>query len=147
MRIALVEHVLNAAALLDEVGSPSCGATSLFLGTVRNVNEGREVTGIEYTAYAAMATAELDRIAHEAAGRFGTDRIVIEHRIGTLTRGEASIAIVVAHERRTPAMEASRYLIEEIKKRVPIWKREHYADGTREWVDPTRVPETVEQAR
>lgn len=147
MRIALVEHVLNAAALLDEVASTSCGATSLFLGTVRNVNEGREVTGIEYTAYAAMATAELDRIAHEAAERFGTDRIVIEHRIGTLTLGEASIAIVVAHERRTPAMEASRYLIEEIKKRVPIWKREHYADGTREWVDPTRAPETVEQAR
>ena len=147
MRIALVEHALNAAALLEEVASPSCGATSLFLGTVRNVNEGRAVTGIEYTAYAAMATAELDRIVHEAAERYGTDRIVVEHRIGILTLGEASIAIAVAHERRTQAMEASRYLIEEIKKRVPIWKREHYADGTREWVDPTRAPEVVGEVR
>ena len=147
MRVALVEHVLNPAALLEEVTSPYCGATSLFVGTVRNVNEGREVTGIEYTSYAAMATAELDRIAREGAERFGTDRIVVEHRIGTLTLGEASIAIVVAHERRTAAMEASRYLIEEIKKRVPIWKREHYADGTREWVDPTRVTAAVGQAR
>jgi molybdopterin synthase catalytic subunit len=114
---------------------------------VRNTHEGREVTGIEYTAYTAMAIAELDRIIHEAAQRFGSDRIVVEHRIGTLGIGDVSVAIAVAHERRAPAMDASRYLIEELKKRVPIWKREHYADGTREWVDPTRAIQTMEQGR
>jgi molybdopterin synthase catalytic subunit len=145
LRAALVEHPLNIASLTDEVSSPACGATSVFLGTVRNINEGREVTGIEYTSYSAMAIAELGRIVQEAAERFSTERIVVEHRIGTLTLGDASVAIAVAHERRAPAMDASRYIIEQIKKRVPIWKREHYADGTREWVDPTRLPDAVEQ--
>ena len=145
MRAALVEHPLNIASLTDEVSSPACGATSVFLGTVRNINEGREVTGIEYTSYSAMAIAELGRIVKEAAERFSTERIVVEHRIGALTLGDASVAIAVAHERRAPAMDASRYIIEQIKKRVPIWKREHYADGTREWVDPTRLPDAVEQ--
>jgi molybdopterin synthase catalytic subunit len=144
VRAALVEHPLNIASLTDEVSSPACGATSVFLGTVRNVNEGRAVTGIEYTSYSAMAVAELGRIVKEAAERFSTERIVVEHRIGALTLGEVSVAIAVAHERRAPAMDASRYIIEQIKKRVPIWKREHYADGTREWVDPTRLPEAVE---
>ena len=147
MRAAVVGHVLDPARLLAEVSSPAFGATSLFLGTVRNVNEGRDVKGIEYTAYTTMAIAELDRIVHEAAERFGTDRIVVEHRVGTLGLGDASVAIAVAHERRTQAMDASRYIIEEVKKRVPIWKREHYADGTREWVDPTRAGQPMKLGR
>jgi molybdopterin synthase catalytic subunit len=68
---------------------------------------------------------------------------VVEHRLGTLGLGEASVAIAVAHPRRAPAYEASRYVIEELKRRVPVWKREHYADGTRDWVDPTRRPAQV----
>jgi molybdopterin synthase catalytic subunit len=113
------------------------------VGTVREVNEGRAVTGIDYTAYGAMAASELDAIVREAASRFGTDHVVVEHRIGTLSLGDASVAIAAAHPRRAAAYDASRYVIEEIKKRVPIWKREHYADGTREWVDPTRHAEGV----
>ena len=82
-------------------------------------------------------------------GRFGTDRIVVEHRVGTLTLGEASIIIAVSHERRAATMDAQRYLIEEIKLRVPVWKREHYADGERSWVDNLggavpASPDTVE---
>jgi molybdopterin synthase catalytic subunit len=69
--------------------------------------------------------------------RFGTDDIVVEHRIGRLDLGEASVVIAVAHPHRAEAYDASRYIIEQIKHRVPIWKREEYADGTREWVDPT----------
>jgi molybdopterin synthase catalytic subunit len=146
VRAAVVEHELNAASLLAEVASHACGATTLFLGPVRNTHEGRDVTGIEYTAYSAMANAELQRIVAEAAERFGTDRIAVEHRVGTLTLGEASVAIAVAQAHRAPSMDATRYIIEEIKKRVPIWKREHYTDGTREWVDPTRARHTAEQA-
>ncbi len=137
MRTAIVDHPLDPAALLAEVASTASGASTLFVGTVRRVNDGRDVTGIDYTAYGAMAEREMAAIAGEAAARFGTERIVVEHRVGTLTLGEASIVIAVSHARRAAAMDAQRYLIEEIKKRVPVWKREHYADGTREWVDPT----------
>lgn len=137
MRTAIVEHPLDPAALLAEVASTASGASTLFVGTVRRVNDGKPVIGIDYTAYGPMAEREMAVIAREAAARFGTERIAVEHRVGTLALGEASIGIAVSHERRAAAMEAQRYLIEEIKKRVPVWKREHYADGTRDWVDPT----------
>lgn len=139
MRTAIVERPLDPAALLAEVASDSSGAATLFVGTVRNVNDGRAVTGIDYTAYGPMAERELAAVAKEASERFGTERIVVEHRVGALRLGEASIAIAVSHARRTAAMDAQRFVIEEVKKRVPVWKREHYADGTREWVDPTRA--------
>lgn len=137
MRTAIVDHPLDPAALLAEVASTSSGASTLFVGTVRRVNDGKGVTGIDYSAYGAMAESEMAAIAAEAAARYGTERIAVEHRIGTLTLGEASIVIAVSHERRGAAMDAQRYLIEEIKKRVPVWKREHYVDGSLEWVDPT----------
>lgn len=138
MRSDLINQPIDPAALLAEVSTHEAGAVTLFVGTVRNSNEGRAVTGIDYTAYDEMARRELARIVTETAERFGTPHVVIEHRIGYLALGEASVAIAVAHPRRAPAMDASRYAIEEIKRRVPIWKREHYLDGTREWVDPTR---------
>ncbi len=137
MRVAIVDHPLDPAALLAEVASTESGASTLFVGTVRAMNEGKKVSGIDYSAYGAMAESEMGMIAGEAAARFGTSRIAVEHRVGTLTLGEASIIIAVSHERRAAAMDAQRYLIEEIKKRVPVWKREHYADGSRAWVDPT----------
>jgi|SRR5579862_1492061 len=135
MRTAIVRHAIDARALLGEVASTAHGATSLFLGTVREVNDGRAVCGIEYSAYEAMADAELRRIVGEAAARFGTSAIVVEHRVGSLDLGDASVAIAVSHPHRAQALDATRFVIEELKARVPIWKREHYADGTREWVD------------
>lgn len=138
MRVALVNARIDVAALLAEVASPACGASSLFLGTVRDVNDARLVTGIDYSAYDAMAVNETRRIVEEAAARYGVERIVVEHRLGFLALGEVSVAIVVAHPHREPALDATRYVIEELKKRVPIWKREHYVDGTREWIDPSR---------
>ena len=138
MRAALVTTPLDAARLLAEVSDPANGAAILFIGAVRDVNDGRAVTGIDYSAYAGMAERELAAIVREAAARFDTQHVVVEHRVGTLAVGEASVAIAVAHPRRGAAYEASRFVIEELKRRVPIWKREHYADGTREWVDPTR---------
>jgi molybdopterin synthase catalytic subunit len=138
MRVALVQAPIDAGALLAEVSDQGSVATSLFLGTVRDVNDGRMVTGIDYSAYDAMAVREMTHVVSEAAERFGTPHIVVEHRVGFLALTDVSIAIAVSHARRAPAMDAARYVIEEIKKRVPIWKREHYVDGTREWVDPTR---------
>ena len=139
MRTALVRAPIDVARLVRDVADVATGATTLFLGTVREQNEGRAVEGIEYRAYEAMAARELDAIAREAAARFGTEHVVVEHRLGTLGLGDVSVAIAVAHARRAPALDAQRYVIEELKRRVPIWKLEQYADGTREWVDPTRA--------
>ncbi|HEY4131613.1 MAG TPA: molybdenum cofactor biosynthesis protein MoaE [Gemmatimonadaceae bacterium] len=139
MRTAIVERVIDVSALMSEVGANHNGATIAFVGTVRDVNDGRAVSGMEYTAYRGMAERELDEIAREAVANFNTSDIVVEHRLGVLELGEASVAIVVAHPHRGEGYGASRYVIEQLKKRVPIWKLEHYLDGTREWVDPTGV--------
>ncbi|HEV8445543.1 MAG TPA: molybdenum cofactor biosynthesis protein MoaE [Gemmatimonadaceae bacterium] len=147
MRSAIVDHVIDPAALTAEVAHDRNGATVLFLGTVRETNDGRSVTGIEYSAYRSMAERELAAIVAEATGEFGTPDIVVEHRVGTLEIGEVSVAIAVAHPHRGAAYDASRYVIEQIKRRVPIWKCEHYADGTREWVDPTARRAVAEAAR
>ena len=131
---------IDPLALLRTVSHPRNGALVLFLGVVREVNDGRGVTGIEYSAYEAMAARELTDIAHEAAERFDVRDLVIEHRLGELALEEASVGIAVAHPHRAEAYDASRWVIEELKRRVPIWKREHYVDGTREWVDPAGRP-------
>ena len=136
-RSALVTRPIDSASLIAEVSGSNRGAVSLFIGTVRDVNEGRAVDGIDYTAYTAMADDELARIVEEAEKRFGVEALVVEHRLGTLGLGEASVGIAAAHAHRGPALDAVRYVIEEIKKRLPIWKMEYYADGTRNWVDPT----------
>ena len=135
----MITREIDPASLINEVGSPQYGAISLFIGTVREVNDGRSVTAIEYSVYKSMADAELERILDEAEERFGVSALVVEHRIGLLGLGDVSVAIAAAHAHRAPALDCTRYVIEEIKKRVPIWKKEHYVDGTREWVDPTRA--------
>jgi molybdopterin synthase catalytic subunit len=140
MRASVVERPIDLPALLDEVASVAAGATSAFVGTVRDTNDGRSVVGIEYSAYSSMAEREMRAILDEAGERYGIERAVVEHRIGTLRLGEASVAIVVAHAHRGPALDACRHIIEELKRRVPVWKREHYVDGTREWVDPSGKP-------
>ncbi len=136
-RSAIVTRVINPAALMAEVQSTEFGAISMFAGTVRDTNDGRSVTAIDYTAYTSMAESELENILAEAEDRFGLMAIVVEHRVGALALGDVGVAIVAAHAHRAPALDCTRFVIEEIKKRVPIWKREHYADGAREWVDPT----------
>ena len=137
MDARLVREPIDATALLARVARPSNGAVLLFLGVVRDVNDGRAVSGIEYSAYESMAARELADIAREAAQRFGVTDIAVEHRLGELALQEASVGIAVAHPHRAEAYEASRWILEEVKRRVPIWKREHYVDGMREWVDPT----------
>ncbi|MEO6876999.1 MAG: molybdenum cofactor biosynthesis protein MoaE [Gemmatimonadaceae bacterium] len=134
MRTAIVDDPIDAAAVLSEVAHVANGAALLFVGTVRDVNDGRAVSGMEYKAYRTMADRELGDIVREAAVQFGTQDIVVEHRLGVLNLGDASVAIAVAHPHRGHAYDASRYVIEQLKQRVPIWKLEHYVDGTREWV-------------
>ena len=137
-RTSIVTREIDVAQLIDGVRSAEHGAVSVFVGAVRDANDGRSVSGIEYSAYAEMAHEEMERIVVEAESAFGVSAVVVEHRIGVLDVGDTSIAIVCAHAHRAAAMDSTRYIIEEIKKRVPIWKMERYTDGTRDWVDPTR---------
>lgn len=139
MRASVVTHALDIDALLREVADARRGATALFVGTVRSVNEGHEVIGIEYSAYESMAEREMSAVLTEAEAMNEGVVLVAEHRIGRLDVGEASIAIAAAHAHRGRALDALRYAIDEIKKRAPIWKRELYADGSESWVDPTHV--------
>jgi molybdopterin synthase catalytic subunit len=134
MRTAIVDRPLDACALLAEVANTRNGASIVFVGTVRDQNEGAPVTGLDYSSYSQMAERELSAIVEEAADRWHTGDVVVEHRIGALELGDASVVIAVAHPHRDEAYEASRYIIEELKKRLPIWKKEHYVDGRSEWV-------------
>jgi molybdopterin synthase catalytic subunit len=136
----LTTQSIDVSSLTREVAADDRGAVSIFLGTVRNANEGRTVNGIDYSAYDAMAVAEMNRIVDEAISRFPGVAIALQHRTGTLNVGDVSVAIACAHAHRAAALDANRYVIEELKRRVPIWKREHYLDGTSEWVDPLRRP-------
>jgi molybdopterin synthase catalytic subunit len=136
-RVAIVHGPIDVAGLLAQARDPACGAVALFMGTVRAHNDGRAVKGIEYRAYEAMAEAELSRIVTEAAERHAVEHLLVQHRIGDLVVGDVSVAIVAADAHRGPALRAMEQVIEELKRRVPIWKRELYADGTREWIDPT----------
>jgi molybdopterin synthase catalytic subunit len=140
IRAALVRSPIDAGRLIAEVSDSRNGAATLFLGTVRSHNDGRDVLMIEYSAYEAMAEKEIDAILHEAADQFGVDHLVAEHRLGELHIGETSVAIAAAHPHRAPALDALRYSIEQLKMRAPIWKLEHYADGARNWVSAGSKP-------
>lgn len=129
----LTPDPLELGTLLAQVQSPSRGGVACFLGTVRNHHRGREVLRLEYSAYAPMAEAECSRIVAEAESRWQC-AVALNHRIGCLNIGESAVAIVAASSHRDQAFAACRYVIEEVKRRVPIWKREVFADGTVEWV-------------
>ncbi|HEY8197975.1 MAG TPA: molybdenum cofactor biosynthesis protein MoaE [Gemmatimonadales bacterium] len=129
----LTESPLDLGALLASVQSPERGAITCFLGTVRNHHGGRKVLRLEYSAYRPMVEAECARIVAEAESRWQV-AIALRHRIGRLEIGEAAVAVVATSAHRDEAFVACRHVIEELKRRVPIWKREVYADGTVEWV-------------
>ena len=127
-------------ALLAEVQSPERGGTCVFLGSVRNGPEESGVTEIEYSAYEAMAEAEIERMLGEARERWPDARVALRHRLGRVLVGEASIAIAAAAPHRAEAFAACRHIIEEVKRRLPMWKKEYHIDGTAAWVDPSGKP-------
>lgn len=131
----IVREPIDVLAVSTSVSSEANGAVALFVGTVRSRNEGRDVDGIEYSAYEEMAAKEMERILSEASDKFSVADMTIEHRVGELKIGDASIAVAVGHPHRSPALDAMRYIVEQTKARAPIWKLEHYVDGTREWVN------------
>ena len=124
---------VDLQALVQSVSGPGQGATCVFLGTVRNEFEGRPTARLEYTAYLPMADRELAQIAQEAESAHPGSRVALYHRIGTLELEEASVGIAVSAPHRADAFAACRQVIEEIKQRVPIWKREIAPGGDVRW--------------
>lgn len=132
----LTTSPLDLASLLLEA-RPSDGALCLFVGVVRNENDGLPTVAIEYEAYGPMAEAEMVRIADGLAQDYPAVRVVMRHRVGRLSVGEPSVAIVAVSAHRAEAFAACRAAIDRIKTSVPIWKREFHPDGSSAWVDPT----------
>jgi molybdopterin synthase catalytic subunit len=132
-RVALTTEALDVAAIASLVAHDACGALVLFVGAVRDRFEGRAVERITYSGYQPMARARLARIAEELEHEHPGARVVIVHRLGTLGVGEASVVIAVAAPHREAAYAASRVALERLKREVPIWKRELYADGGSSW--------------
>ncbi len=124
---------IELGALIAQVESPARGGVACFLGLVRNRQGGRQVQRLEYSAYEAMAEAECARIVVEAEDRWDC-AVALAHRIGPLEVGDTAVGIAAASAHREAAFAACRYVIEEVKRRVPIWKREFFADGAVEWV-------------
>ena len=135
----ITDRPIDAAALLAGVSEAGLGGTVLFLGTVRSSPEDGDVAGIEYSAYMEMVEAEFDRIVAEVRERWPMARVAVRHRAGYVPVGEASIAVAVASPHRAEAYEASRYVVEATKKRVPVWKKERLVTGESRWV--RAVPE------
>jgi molybdopterin synthase catalytic subunit len=124
---------LEPAGALASLQAPGLGGTALFVGTVRRGPDDGPVVAIEYSAYEAMAEAEAGRIMAEAGHRWPDTRVVLQHRLGRVLAGEAAVLVVAAAPHRAQAFAACRYVIEEVKRRLPVWKKEFYTDGTAEW--------------
>ena len=132
----ITDEPIELAPLVSAVQAPDRGGVACFLGLVRDHHEGRGVLRLEYSAYEPMAEAECRRIVAEVETRWRV-AVALRHRVGSLAIGDTAVAVAAASAHRDEAFAACRYVIEEAKRRVPIWKREFYADGTVAWVDHT----------
>ncbi len=132
----LTAETIDVHSVLAMVQSPSRGGIASFVGVVRDHHQGRSVVRLTYSAYAPMVEAECARVVSEAEQRWPVT-VALRHRIGTLEVGEVAIAVAVGAGHRDAAFEACRHVVDEVKRRAPIWKRELYADGGTAWVDPT----------
>ena len=143
--IELTHNTIDAAALLDRVGSPRAGAVVLFLGTVRDLTHGRQTESLDYECYPEMAEKKLAELEAEARRRWPIIECALVHRLGHMQPAEVSVAVAVSTPHRRDAFEAGQWLIDALKQVVPIWKRENWSDGTQEWVHPgLDAPQTLE---
>jgi molybdopterin synthase catalytic subunit len=137
-RFRLSTAPIDPQALRIELQDPSCGGYAAFEGWVRDHNEGQRVTRLEYEAFETLAEREGERIAAEAEARFGVPKILCVHRVGALNIGELAVWVGASAPHRDEAFRACRYVIDEIKHRVPVWKKEHYVNGDSGWVNCER---------
>ena len=133
--IKILSTPLNIQACINKIISPQSGGIDMFIGIVRDSTKGRAVKHLEYEAYESMAVKEMQKIVDEVFEKWPVQNILIHHRTGILKPGETAVVIAVSAAHRDAAFDACRYIIETLKKTVPIWKKEVFEDGE-EWVSP-----------
>jgi len=134
--VRLTREAIDHCQLTEEVRRGNCGAVVSFLGTVRDLTGDRVTASLDYEAYPEMAMKKMAEIEAETRSRWPVGDIVIEHRLGHLEIGDISVAVAVSCPHRHQAFDACRHAIDRLKEVVPIWKKEHWSDGTTEWVHP-----------
>src|SRR6202789_1517105 len=142
MRVEITDAVIPVAEIVEETKAAADGAVCVFDGTVRDNTRGRRTLHLDYEAYREMALEQMRGLAAEAVTRFGVRDVAMVHRLGRLTVGETSVLIVVASAHRAAAFEACRWLIDTLKKTVPIWKKEYFEDGV-VWADGEPFPAEI----
>lgn len=143
-RVSITRQPINTAALLEKLKRPDDGAAIVFEGIVRNNTRGRRTLFLDYEAYEEMAVKELESRVTRALDQFEIRNAAIIHRLGRIEIGETSVLIVVASAHRAAAFDACRWLIDTLKRTVPIWKKEHFEDGA-VWSDGEPFPEQINQ--
>ena len=142
MLIEIVDASISAGSIVAGIKAGSDGAVCVFDGIVRDNTRGRETLYLDYEAYREMALEQMQRLAAEAVEKFGVRDVALVHRLGRLMVGETSVLIVVASAHRAAAFDACRWLIDTLKKTVPIWKKETFADGA-VWADGEPFPDEI----
>ncbi|WDI40960.1 molybdenum cofactor biosynthesis protein MoaE [Bremerella sp. P1] len=142
--VELTQQSIDASAVTQTVTSPNSGAVVLFLGTTRQFTDAKETVTLTYTAYVPMATSEMEKLEAEAKARWPIDQCVLIHRLGEVPIGEASVAVAVSTPHRRDAFEAASWLMDRLKELVPVWKKEHWASGSTDWVHPGLVQRSDE---
>ncbi len=145
-RAAIVREAIETAAILKSVKRPEDGAAAIFEGIVRNHTRGRRTLYLEYEAYEEMALKQMEDLARRALMDFKIRDVAIVHRLGRLEIGETSVLLVVASAHRAAAFESCRWLIDTLKRTVPIWKKEHFEDGA-VWADGEPFPDEIASAQ
>ena len=140
--IKLTEKAIDVQKVIDSASSLGAGAVNVFIGTVRNNANGKNVVWLEYEAYETMAIAEIKKIIDEASHRWPLLGWAVSHRIGTLKPGEVSVVVAVASPHRKESFEACQYIIDTLKEKAPIWKKEVFEDGE-EWISARPIPMIV----
>jgi molybdopterin synthase catalytic subunit len=135
--VKLTKDLIDYCVLTEQVRRPGCGAVVTFLGTVRDLTDGKVTVALDYEAYPSMAEKKMAEIEHDTRERWPVGDLAMIHRLGHLDVGDVSVAVAVSCPHRAQAFEACRYAIDRLKELVPIWKKENWADGTTEWVHPT----------
>jgi molybdopterin synthase catalytic subunit len=139
MRVEITDEVIAAAEIVAGIKAGSDGAVCVFDGIVRDNTRGRKTLYLDYEAYREMALEQMRALAAEAVVKFGVRDVTLVHRLGRLQVGETSVLVLVASAHRGTAFDACRWLIDTLKKTVPIWKKEHFVDGT-VWADGEPFP-------
>ena len=135
--IRLTADPIDYHALTEAVRRPGCGAVVTFLGTVRDLTDGKITVALDYEAYSGMAEKKMAEIERDTRERWPVGELILVHRTGRMEVGAISVAVAVSCPHRAQAFEACRHAIDRLKELVPIWKRDHGADGSAEWVHPS----------